>query len=154
MTHDTTPPPTQPGLNRNKLIAIVAGAATVAFAVGGGLALLLKGDGNSDDSKPSVVKAADTATPTPSATKAKPRQTFKLGDTANIDADTKFTATAQTYTDTGIKDTLGLLSAGQKYAVLMVKVCNTGDQLFEVSPYPWSLAYADGARVEAAGMNA
>ncbi|MEV6181335.1 hypothetical protein AB0M07_30330, partial [Streptomyces sp. NPDC052015] len=31
---------------------------------------------------------------------------------------------------------------------------NTGDQLFEVSPYPWSLAYADGARVEAAGMNA
>jgi hypothetical protein len=46
------------------------------------------------------------------------------------------------------------LSSGQKWAVLMVKVCNQDAEPISTSPLVWSLAYADGARVEAAGMNA
>ena len=58
------------------------------------------------------------------------------------------------YRDKGIAGVPELLSDGQKWAALEVKVCNTGTKGFDVTPMVWSLAYKDGARIEAAGMNA
>lgn len=149
-----TQPPTQPGTNTKKLITIVAGAAIVAFALGGGVALLLKDDGKTDD-KPTVAKAAASsppATPSPSPSPSQP--TLRLGDTADISSDVETSAAALAYTDEGIKGWPEALDAGRKWAVVMVKVCNKGTEAIGVSTYPWSLAYADGVRVDSAGMNA
>lgn len=103
-------------------------------------------------SKASTTQAADTSpspSPSPSA------ETLHVGDTAQIDAsDAKFTATVLKYQDKGIKGVPEMLSPGQKWAALEVKVCNTGTDVFGISPLVWSLAYADGARIEAAGINA
>ncbi|MFI6208892.1 DUF4352 domain-containing protein [Streptomyces sp. NPDC051041] len=63
-------------------------------------------------------------------------------------------ATALTYRDEGIKDSLSLLNTGQKWATLEVKVCNKGSKPIETTPFVWSLAYPDGARVEPAGTTA
>jgi hypothetical protein len=112
----------------------------------------------SDDDTPTVTKASDSPsaspTPTPTPTPSPRKEELKLGDTANISTDLKFSAAALAYTDKGITGIPEMLSAGQKWAVVMVKVCNKGTEPFGVSPYPWSLAYADGVRVESAGMNA
>ncbi|WP_286255479.1 DUF4352 domain-containing protein [Streptomyces graminofaciens] len=122
--------------------------------------LLLAVSGCSSDDegsgKPTVTKASPTPTvaspsPSPSPSKA---ETLKLGDTANISADSEFTAAALGYTDKGITGVPELLSAGQKWSVVMVKVCNKGGEPIATTPLVWSLAYADGVRVEAAGMNA
>lgn len=155
------PPPTHPahaptpaGTDKKKLIAIVAGAAVIAFGLGGGTALLLKGDDGQSDGKPSVAKAASIPTPSPTPTPSERRQQLNLGDTANISSDVETSATALAYDDTGITGVPELLSSGQKWAVLMVKVCNRGADPIQTSPLVWSLAYDDGVRVEAAGMNA
>ena len=118
-------------------------------------ALLLAGtvgcSSNGDDSKPTVAKASETQTtsPTPSPTPSPSAETYKLGDTVDVDTeDGKFTAAALTYKAGGIPDVAGLLKGDQKWAVLEVKVCNKGPETIEVSPFVWSLAYADGARME------
>ncbi|GAB2769247.1 DUF4352 domain-containing protein [Streptomyces bullii] len=109
--------------------------------------------GGSDD--PTVAKATDTppASPTPSPTPSPSQETYKLGDTVDVStADGKFTAAALAYKDRGIPDVAELLQADQKWAALEVKVCNKDAEGFGVSPFVWSLAYADGARVEATHM--
>lgn len=123
-------------------------------------ALLLAVTGcSSDDESPgkqTVTKASPTPSPaSPSPSPSPSEDTFKVGDTADIEADGfKFSAAVLDYTDKGVTGVPELLSEGQKWAVAMVKVCNAGDEAFGVTPFPWSLAYADGVRVEAAGMNA
>jgi hypothetical protein len=112
---------------------------------------------SSDDPKPTVAKASDTppASSTPTPTPSPSQEQLKVGDTAKINAaDAKFTAAVLGYKDDGIKGVPEMLSSGQKWAALQVKVCNTGTDGFGVSPLVWSLAYTDGARIEAAGMNA
>ncbi|MFJ6066562.1 DUF4352 domain-containing protein [Streptomyces tendae] len=150
-------PPARPGLNPKKAIALVVGAAVVAFAIGGGTALLLQDDGDSGDDKPTVAKAPDTSPPaSPSSTpESTPQQPdLKVGDTADISGEADVTAAALTYTDTGVKGIPEMLSSGQKWAVLDVKVCNTGKSSIVATPMPWSLAFAGGVRVESAGTNA
>jgi hypothetical protein len=143
-------PPTRP--SNKKLIAIVAGATVVAFGLGGGAAVLLQGDDGSDD-KPTVVKASpESVSPSPSASPSQRLETLKLGDTAEINAEGKFTAAALTYKDSGIPDVAQLLNSDQKWATLEVKVCNKDPEPITVTPFPWSLAYPDGARVEATHM--
>jgi hypothetical protein len=160
MTHTPPPPdfpahpPTPAGPGKKKLIAIVAGAAVIAFGLGGGAALLLKGDDGQSDDKPAVAKATDTPAPSPTPTPSETKQTLKLGDTADINAEVQTNAAALAYDDTGITGVPEMLSAGQKWAVLMVKVCNRGTDPIQTSPLVWSLAYNDGVRVESAGMNA
>lgn len=112
--------------------------------------------GDNDD-KPAVAKASEaqqSASPTPSPTPPPSQDTLKLGDTADIDAEGKFSAAALAYQDTGVKGIPEMLGAGQKWAVLMVKVCNKDTEPIETTTVVWSLAYEDGARVESAGMNA
>lgn len=120
------------------------------------LAGLATGCSSGSDDKPSVAKATDTppaASLTPSPTPSPSQETLKLGDTADIDtADSKFTAATLAYKDSGIPDVAQLLNADQKWAALEVKVCNKGPETIGVSPFPWSLAYKDGARVEATHM--
>ncbi|MDK1344184.1 DUF4352 domain-containing protein [Streptomyces sp. 378] len=109
---------------------------------------------NGDDSKPTVAKASETqsASPTPSPSPSPSRETLKLGDTADIDAEGKLSAATRIYKDEGIPDVVSLLNADQKWAALEVKVCNKGPESITVTPFVWSLAYADGARVEATHM--
>ncbi len=70
------------------------------------------------------------------------------------DSEATFSAAALGYRDSGVRGVPEMLSAGQKWAVLEVKVCNEGSEPIQTSPFPWSLAYPDGVRVESAGMNA
>lgn len=149
--------PARPGLNPKKVIALVAGAAVVAFAIGGGTALLLQDDGDSGDDKPTVAKVTDTSPPaspssTPESTPQRPD--LKVGDTADISGEADVTASVLAYKDTGVKGIPEFLGSGEKWAVLDVKVCNTGSSPVVTTTQPWSLAYAGGVRVEAAGMNA
>ncbi|MFI2426522.1 DUF4352 domain-containing protein [Streptomyces sp. NPDC018955] len=151
--------PTQPApqsISRKRVIVLVAGAAVAAFAIGGGAALLLQNDDGSDD-KPTVAKATATSSPSsPSPSPSEEEKEFKLGDTADIeDGDLgSFSAAALGYRDTGIKGIPEMLNPGEKWAVLDVKVCNTGGDPIQTSPLPWSLAYEGGVRVDSAGMNA
>ncbi|MBX9363940.1 hypothetical protein [Streptomyces sp. WAC04114] len=146
-------PPAQPGLRGKKLVALIAGVASVAFAAGGATTLLLQ-DAGRGDSKQSVAKAAASATPAPnlSTPPNKTRPELKLGDTADIDAEGKLRAAALTYKEHGIPDLVNLLNADQKWAALEVKVCNEGPDSVTMTPFVWSLAYPDGARVEATHM--
>lgn len=108
-----------------------------------------------DDEKPAVSKATGTPAAAPSPSPSPSQETLKVGDTASIStSDAKFTATALKYQDDGIKGVPEMLSSGQKWAALEVKVCNTGTDGFGISPLVWSLAYSDGVRIEAAGTNA
>jgi hypothetical protein len=124
-------------------------------------ALLLAGltAGCSGDSKESTVaKASDTpsasSSPSPSPTPSETEETFHFGDTVDISADSlTFSASVLAYKDTGISAAQEVLQPGQKWAAAEVKVCNTGDEPFAVSPFVWSLAYEDGARVEATHMS-
>lgn len=108
-----------------------------------------------DPSKPTVSKATDTpsatTSSTPSPSPSPSEDPFKLGDTANISAPSEgfeFSAVALTYKDTGIVGIPETLPEGHKFAAAEVKVCNKGDKTFPVSPFAWSLAYEDGARVD------
>jgi hypothetical protein len=109
------------------------------------------GCSSGDDSKPAVSKASESgsASPTPSPTPTPSQETYRLGDTVDIDAGGKeFSAAALTYKDTNVPTPEGILNEGQKFAAVEVKVCNKGTDPLEVGPFAWSLAYPDGARVE------
>ncbi|MGW1721130.1 DUF4352 domain-containing protein [Streptomyces sp. NPDC002156] len=101
--------------------------------------------------EPTVAKAskAESASPTPSPTPSPSQETFEFGNTADIGADgRKWSATVLAFKDQGITGDPGLGSDGQKWALAEVKVCNRGTDAFPVTPFTWSLAYADGVRVE------
>lgn len=150
-------PPARPGVNPKKAIALVAGAAVIAFAIGGGTALLLQDDDPTSDDKPTVAKATDTsppASPSSSPESTLERPDLKVGDTADISGEADVTAAVLAYKDTGVKGYTGFLGGDEKWAVLDVKVCNTGKSSIVATPMPWSLAFAGGVRVESAGTNA
>jgi len=111
------------------------------------------GCSSDSDDKPTVSKAtntpsANTSSPTP--TPSPSPETYKLGDTSEIKSpEADFAAAALAFTDNGIDGSPGLVPAGQKLVAVEAKVCNKGTEGFGVSPFVWSLAYADGARVEA-----
>lgn len=156
------PQPTQPpqpapqNVSLKKVIALVAGAAVAAFAIGGGVALLLQNDDGGSDDKPTIAKATETSTPpSPTPSPSEEEQEFQLGDTVDIDDGMgALTATAVGYRDTGVKGWPEALGPGEKWAVLDVKVCNTSGDPIQTSPLPWSLGYEGGVRVDSAGMNA
>jgi len=108
---------------------------------------------DSDDDKPAVSKATNTPTTAATSTSPSPSpspETYKLGDTSEIKSpEADFTAAVLAFTDNGIDGSPGLVPAGQKLVAVEAKVCNKGTEGFGVSPFVWSLAYADGARVEA-----
>lgn len=123
------------------------------------LTLTLAGCGSSDDDgKPAVSKATDTPTdsptPTPSPTPSEQQLELNVGDTANVDGDNgKFTVAALSYRDTGIHSIIpDLLKDGQKWALVEAKMCNHTGQTVPATPFPWSLAYADGARIESTAI--
>ncbi|MEU0428507.1 DUF4352 domain-containing protein [Streptomyces canus] len=119
------------------------------------ICLLLAGAsvGCSGDSEPkqAVAKATTTktASPAPSPSPSPSQETFKLGDTADITlGGRKLTATVAAFRDRGISAGPGLDTEGRKWALAEVKVCNRGAEAFPVTPFAWTLAYADGVRVE------
>lgn len=125
-------------------------AAVVAVA-----ALTLTACGSSDDDdgdkagEPAASSSpASSPTPTPTASKQQPEH--QIGDTVNTEGtDGKFTVAALAYRDAGIRSDLpGLLEDGQKWALVDAKVCNRTGQTVPATPFPWSLAYTDGSRVE------
>lgn len=108
--------------------------------------------GGGDDG-PTVSKASASETTSPSPTDSpSPEQQleFKLGDTADIDAEEgDLSAAALSFRDSGIRSSIpGLLKDGQKWALVEAKVCNKGEKVMTVSPFVWTLAYEDGARIE------
>ncbi|MDT6983739.1 DUF4352 domain-containing protein [Streptomyces lusitanus] len=116
------------------------------------------GCSSDSDGKPTVSKA--TSTPTAAATSASPsptpsRETYKIGDTLDIETSGyQFAVTVIAFKDKGITtDVPGLLQDGEKWAQVEVKVCNAGSEAFSVSPAPWSLAYEDGVRVDATSIS-
>ncbi|WP_329340714.1 DUF4352 domain-containing protein [Streptomyces sp. NBC_01352] len=162
MTDSTPPPPPgfppapAPKKNRTNAIIIGAAAAIIAAIVTTGIVVVQSRD--DDSSTGSTVTAASPEPSSASSTEptATPRQeAFNIGDTADIEtAGLNFSAGVLNYEDKGITGLPEMLGAGQKWAVVEAKVCNKGTEVIAVSTYPWSLAYADGARVESAGMNA
>ncbi|MET8826080.1 DUF4352 domain-containing protein [Streptomyces sp. NPDC004610] len=151
---DFQPPPPAPPKSRTNLVIIGSAAAVIiAIVATGAVVVNSRDDGGAE---PTVAKATNTEASSvePSAEPSPPAEPLKLGDTADITTDITFSAAALSYKDKSIKGIPDFLSAGQKWAALEVKVCNTGSAPFETSTYTWSLAYADGARVESAGMNA
>ena len=149
-------PPQSPKRSRTNTIIIGSAVAVIAAIVTTGI-LVANARDNDSGQEPAVTKASDpkpaSTTPTPSPSPS--QETLRLGDTAKIrNTEADFTAAVLAYKDTGITGLPDMLSSGQKWAALEVKVCNTGTEGFGVSPLVWSLAYADGARIEAAGMNA
>ncbi|MFD6312581.1 DUF4352 domain-containing protein [Streptomyces nigra] len=112
---------------------------------------------SSHSERPAVAKA----TASPSAADGSPgiapshtAKVYKLGDTLDVDnGDFEFTVQALSFKDSGISSLPGTLKAGEKWATVEVKVCNTGSEVFSVSPFPWSLAYEDGARVQATSVS-
>lgn len=111
---------------------------------------------SSNTDEPSVSKATNTppvTSSTPSPSPSPTQETYKVGDTVDISvASKKWSAAALTYKDTGIAGE-PILEPGQKWTATEVKVCNKGDETFPVGPFAWSLAYEDGARVEATHMS-
>ncbi|MEJ8670312.1 MULTISPECIES: DUF4352 domain-containing protein [unclassified Streptomyces] len=106
---------------------------------------------SNDTDEPTVAKASvtESAGPTPSPTPSPRQETYKLGDIVDISAGgNDFSAATLTYKNQGVTSPPGLLQEGQKFATVQVKVCNRSDEPIEVSPFTWSLAYEDGARVE------
>lgn len=126
---------------------------TLAAAVTAAVLVSTLGACSSGDDGPTVSKApaSKTATPSPTPTPSPEQQLeFKLGDTADIQAeDGDLSAAALAYRDSGIRSSIpGLLKDGQKWALVEAKVCNKGDTVMTVSPFVWTLAYEDGARIE------
>lgn len=118
------------------------------------LALALTACSSSDET-PTVTKASESHTASPTPTPSEQQTEFKLGDTANVDGEEgEFSAAALSYRDTGIRSSIpDLLDPGQKWAIVEAKFCNKTGEVTTVSPFPWTLAYADGARVEATHMS-
>jgi ribosomal protein L21E len=110
---------------------------------------------SSDSDKPTVTKAtgSSTASSTPSPSPSPTPDTYKLGDTVDIDADTKFSTAALSIKTSGIAGVPGVLKSGQKWTAVEVKVCNTDKAPIVVTPFVWQLAYEDGARFEATSMS-
>jgi hypothetical protein len=112
---------------------------------------------SSDSDGPTVAKATNTPSPASSSPTPSPsptQETYRLGDTIDIsNAGFEFAVTPISFKDEGISSLPGLLKAGEKWAIVEVKVCNTGTEVFSVSPFPWSLAYEDGARVQATSVS-
>ncbi|MFF3420299.1 DUF4352 domain-containing protein [Streptomyces sp. NPDC002698] len=124
-------------------------AVVVACLLAAGLTT---GCSSGNQEEPATARASDTesASPTKSFTPSPSPDRFKLGDTANRAADgLKWTAAALSFKDSGISSSPGLLDDGQKWAMVEIKVCNTGGPALSTSPFTWTLAYADGSRVEA-----
>lgn len=110
---------------------------------------------SSDSDEPTVSKAttppATTSSPSPSPSPS--AETYKLGDTVDIDADTKFSTAALGFKDSGIAGVPGVLKSGQKWVAVEVKVCNADTAPIIVTPFVWQLAYGDGGRFEATSMS-
>lgn len=150
------PQPQPPKRNPTNTIIISSAAVLIAGIVTAGV--VISDSRDNDDPTPTVVKAA--ITPPAGSEKTSPpsspnQNTFKLGDTADINSeDGKFSAAALSYRDTGIRSGIpGLLESGQKWAIVEAKLCNQSSEVMTVSPFPWTLAYADGARVEATHLS-
>ncbi|MFD9464366.1 DUF4352 domain-containing protein [Streptomyces sp. NPDC060027] len=161
MSQDPTPPvssipsPEPPRKNRTNAIIIGAAAAVIAAIVTTGIVVVQTRDDGDNKAAATVAQATTPAAKSSSPSPTPSQETLKIGDTAKVEsADTQFTAAVLAYRDKGITGVPEMLSSGQKWAALEVKVCNTGTDGFGVTPTVWSLAYADGARIEAAGMNA
>lgn len=149
------PPPSAPKKNHTNAIIIGTAAVLIAAIVTTGVVVADSDDSSGDN--PTVAKAANTSPPasassTPSVTPEQPE--LKIGDTADISGEADVTAAVLGYKDTGVKGVPEMLSSGQKWAVLDVKVCNTGSEPVQTSTFPWSLAYEGGVRIDSAGMNA
>jgi hypothetical protein len=109
------------------------------------------GCSSTDEREPSIAKASESksASPSPSPTPSPSRETYKLGDTVDINAGgDSFSAAALSYKDEDVPTPSGILEEGQQFATVEVKFCNKGAGPLEVGPFAWSLAYADGARME------
>ena len=111
--------------------------------------------GDSDSDKPTVSKAAtsQSASDSPSPSPSPTPETYKLGDTVDIKADTAFTTAALAIQESGIVGVPGALRSGQRWTAVEVRVCNKGSGPITVTPFVWQLAYADGARFEATSMS-
>ncbi|MET9445012.1 DUF4352 domain-containing protein [Streptomyces sp. NPDC006610] len=153
-------PPEQPvpsARNRTHLLIIGATAVIVATIIGTGIVVVNSRDDDSGDDKPTVAKATETSPPSSPSSSPTPdnRPELKLGDTAQIEEDLgSFSAAALNYRDEGVKGWPEALNPGEKWAVLDVKVCNTGGDPIQTSTIPWALGYEGGVRVDSAGMNA
>lgn len=111
---------------------------------------------SSDSDEPTAAKATSTpstASNSPSPSPSPTQETYKLGDTVDIDAGTTFSTAALSLKDAGIAGVPGVLKSGQKWTAVEVKVCNTDTGPITVTPFVWQLAYADGARFEATSMS-
>lgn len=114
---------------------------------------LTAGCSSGNDREPAAAQASDTksASPTKSFTPSPSPDRFRLGATADLAAaGRKWTAAALSFKDSGISGSPELLDDGQKWAMAEVKVCNAaGGEAFSAGPFTWTLAYADGSRMEA-----
>lgn len=119
-------------------------ARTAITAAAALAALLLTGCATTSTDEPDAKPKTTTTKPSPPPTP----KTLTLGDIANINIGDKLTATALAFKDEGINGGPGLLHTGQKWAIVEAKVCNKGTKAIVISAFVWSLAYADGARVE------
>jgi hypothetical protein len=151
-----TTPATPPPAKRNHTNAIIISTAAVLIAGIVTAGVVVSNSRDDGESAPTVAKAASApasstkSSPSPSPT----QETLKFGDTVDIDSDVQSSAAVLAYRDKGVRGLPELLGAGQKWAVVEVKVCNRGAEAFPVTTFVWSLAYEDGARVESAGTNA
>ncbi|SBT94113.1 hypothetical protein GA0115233_107920 [Streptomyces sp. DI166] len=101
--------------------------------------------------QPRVAKAPEapsgvgSAGPSPSPG----RESYALGDTVDIAmSGHDFSVTAIAHKDRGVPSPPGLPADGQKWVLAEVKLCNKGGKALGVTPFAWSLAYADGSRME------
>lgn len=149
------PAPQPPKRNHTNTIIISTAAVLIAGIVTAGI--VVSNSRDADDPTPTVVKAASTPSASSTKTSLSPspsQETFKFGDTADIGVgDRKFSAVVLAFKDSGIAGIPELLPEDQEWATAEVKVCNKGTAAFPVSPFTWSLAYEDGARVEATHMS-
>jgi len=108
------------------------------------------------DDKATVTKASGSASarPAPGATPAPAPAMLAIGETADITfSEGELTATVLAFRDEGIRSDPDLLTQGHKWALVEARVCNKTARVVSVSPFTWTLAYADGVRVEPAHMS-
>lgn len=132
---------------RTTTTAAAVTAAVLIFTLGA-----CSSSGGDDGPTVSKASSSQTSSPSPTASPSPEQQLeFKIGDTADIEAeDGDLSAAALSFRDSGIRSSIpGLLKDGQKWALVEAKVCNKGGEVMTVSPFVWTLAYEDGARVEA-----
>lgn len=115
------------------------------------LAGLTAGCSSNSDDKATVTKESSSASAsrTASASTSPTPKALEIGDTAQVkSSDGDFSAAVLSFKDEGIRSDPGLLTNGGKWAVVEAKVCNKNAEGFVVSPFTWTLAYEDGARLE------